>query len=967
MAETIKGINVVIGSETTGLQKALGDVNKKSRDIQSELKQVERLLKLDPSNTELLAQKQELLSNAVENTKEKLDRLKASQEQINEQFARGDITEGQYRAFQRELVATEQELSRLENSLNDMSNTADNSTENINDLGESTDKTNKSLKDIGESAATAAKVGIAAIGTAAVGAIGGLVKFSDDFNKSMNNFQSQTGYANDKMSEFKEIAKEIYANNFGESFDDIAESMAVINQTVAITGNELKNTTEQAILMRDTFGFEVNESINTVNSLMKNFGLTAEEAYNLLAQGAQMGANKNGDLLDIMNEYAPHFAQLGISAEEFTDTLIQGAASGAFQIDKVGDAVKEFGIRAKDGSETSAAGFQALGLNADQMFKTFAKGGPEAEKAFQTVIQKLGDMKDPMAQNQAGVALFGTMYEDLGIEAIKALGDIENYTNLDVNALEQINEVKYNDIGSALEGLKRQLLVSVAEPIGNELIPKINDMINSLKNVDVTPIVDGLKWIIDNANNIAAAAVAIGTGMAVWKVASTINEVVGAIKRYQTANEGATVAQAAMNLVMKDNPIGIIVTAIAALVAAIIYLWNTNEEFKNAIINAWTTVKDGALQIWNGIKDTITSAWEGIKNGVSTAIDTVKNVINTTWTNIMGITSTIVSAIVTFITEKFGWLANGLSTIIDGIKTMFQGQWELIKNIVLGVVLLILDLVTGNFTKLKEDASKILDNLKEAISTIWEGIKLVFSGALNIIKDYASNAWKGIKTITSTIWGEIKGVIESIWKGIIEFFRTLPGTLKTLGSNAFNSMRDGISNTLESVKSAAIQIGESIKSAFTDLPSKLLDIGKNIIQGLIDGIKAKITAVKDAITSVTDAITGKIRNILDIHSPSRVMMELGGYTGEGFALGIKSTIGEIARQSQAMAKAVNPSAKIGSIGINSSNGAPGVVAAQQTIIVPVTLDGQVIAKVIAPYSDIIQGKNLTLAGRGVGL
>ena len=116
MAETIKGINVVIGAETTGLSKALADVNKQSRDIQSELRQVDRLLKFNPRNTELLAQKKKLLGDQIATAREKLDRLRKAQEQVNEQFKKGEITEGQYRAFRRELVETESKLKHFESS-----------------------------------------------------------------------------------------------------------------------------------------------------------------------------------------------------------------------------------------------------------------------------------------------------------------------------------------------------------------------------------------------------------------------------------------------------------------------------------------------------------------------------------------------------------------------------------------------------------------------------------------------------------------------------------------------------------------------------------------------------------------------------------------------------------------------------------------------------------------------------------
>ncbi|RKJ35997.1 phage tail protein, partial [Butyricicoccus sp. 1XD8-22] len=160
----------------------------------------------------------------------------------------------------------------------------------------------------------------------------------------------------------------------------------------------------------------------------KNFGISADEAYNIIAVGAQNGADKNGDLLDTLNEYSVQYASLGLSADEFIASLVAGAESGAFSIDKVGDAVKEFNIRAKDGSKSSMEAFTALGLNAEEMTKQFAQGGETANAAFFNVIQKLQEIEDPLLKNTIGVQLFGTQFEDLEASILPVLGGIKDST-----------------------------------------------------------------------------------------------------------------------------------------------------------------------------------------------------------------------------------------------------------------------------------------------------------------------------------------------------------------------------------------------------------------------------------------------------------------------------------------------------------------------------------------------------------
>ena len=182
--------------------------------------------------------------------------------------------------------------------------------------------------------------------------------------------------------------------------------------------------------------------------------------------------NRIVKLLDTLNEYSPQFAALGLSADQFIGTLVEGADAGLFSIDKVGDAVKEFNIRAKDGSDTSREAFESLGLNADKMFAAFAAGGDTAEAAFFDTVEALNSMDDPLARNAAGVALFGTQFEDLEAGVLPVLASIETAAYDGAAALQQINDVKYNDLGSAFEAIKRSAEVSLlpmASMIANTL------------------------------------------------------------------------------------------------------------------------------------------------------------------------------------------------------------------------------------------------------------------------------------------------------------------------------------------------------------------------------------------------------------------------------------------------------------------------------------------------------------------
>lgn len=212
------------------------------------------------------------------------------------------------------------------------------------------------------------------------------------------------------MKKFGDAMKEIYNSNYGESLEDVADAMAKVTQQWGeFDDKRIKEMTKSAIILRDTFGYDIQETIRASNMLMAQFGITSEEGFNLIVQDAQMELDKNGDLLDIINEYSVHYKQMGLTAGEMFGSLINGAQMGTFSVDKLGDAYKEFGIRVKDTAKSTDEAYKGLGLNADKMREQFAKGGESARKATDTVLNKLFSMKDAVKQNEIGVGLFGTM------------------------------------------------------------------------------------------------------------------------------------------------------------------------------------------------------------------------------------------------------------------------------------------------------------------------------------------------------------------------------------------------------------------------------------------------------------------------------------------------------------------------------------------------------------------------------
>ena len=683
MANRIKGITIELNGDATGLQDALAGVNSSLRNTRSALSDVTKLLKLDPKNTALVEQKQKLLADAVEQTREKLDALESAQEQVQQAFDKGELGEDKYLAFQRELEATRGQLGKYETdlasleteqerlgsntqrleklfaatgqSVNDyadvlgsrltsaikggyasadqlqsafdkVAKSAANSKEELQALVEAVDDVDSAAKKskgetlmqvaelsdtlqgtMGQAAATVGKgfAGITAGAAAAATATTGLLaRLGDGFNQAVNQIGASTGATGKDLKQLGQIAQAVYSHNFGDSLEDVADGISVVRQTTQLMGKELQAATEAGFALRDTFGYDLAESARTASSLMKNFQIDAEKAYNIIAVGAQNGADQNGDLLDTLNEYSAQYAALGLSADQAVNGLISGAKAGVFSIDKVGDAVKEFNIRAKDGSKSTTDAFAALKLNAAKTMQAFASGGDTAQRAFFQVVRALESMQDPVAKNQTAVALFGTQYEDLEQTVLPVLASMEDSSKQAYDALGQINQVKYNDLGSAMEGLKRTIegallpsaskitsgplmdamealqdmaqklaknikagtydsfFAGIADGINGvvKMLPKIGDGVQKLAPV-VSKVaggaVDFLGAAVDNIDLVVAAIAGIGTAVAALKILTFIGNVTKAI---QTLGAAFT---------LSTGPIGLAVLAISGLVAAI--------------------------------------------------------------------------------------------------------------------------------------------------------------------------------------------------------------------------------------------------------------------------------------------------------------------------------------------------------------------------------------------------------------
>lgn len=378
-------------------KKACKEIDASLKAIASEMKVVSATFEGNADSIEAMTAKQDVLNKRLEEQKKKVAEAEAALKKYQ------DAGQGTSEAAKKmetnlnyaraAMIKTENEIRNLDAGLEEARNASNDFSDGLEDISQEAESTGGALDGLGGKVSSVAGalgkglktigVGVAAIGTAMVAGIGYAVGFADEVKGAMNDFEASTGIAEAAANGFEDAMLRIYNNNFGENMDDIAASMATVAQTSGeVDPTKIEELTQNALMLRDTFGFDIQEQMRAVNMLMDQFGLSGEEAFNLIAQGAQNGLDKNGDLLDSINEYSVHFKSLGLDAEDMFNSFANGADAGTFSVDKLGDAVKEFGIRVKDGSDGTMQAFKDIGLNADETAAAFAAGGEQAAKAF---------------------------------------------------------------------------------------------------------------------------------------------------------------------------------------------------------------------------------------------------------------------------------------------------------------------------------------------------------------------------------------------------------------------------------------------------------------------------------------------------------------------------------------------------------------------------------------------------------
>ena len=620
-------------------------------------------------------------------------------------------------------------------------------------LGTSTKAANKQLATIQKAAnkvSTTMTAGLAAMGTGAIAATKYLADLGGEWQTATNQVAASTGAAGKELEGLRDVMEDVYAANYGDSVADVGDAVAMVNRNMAnLDQNGLTAATEGALALRDAFEYDVAESTRAAEAIRKNFGSSAEEAFSLIAAGAQNGLDYSGELIDTINEYSSQFAKLGFDADGMFNILQAGADGTAWNLDKVGDAIKEFSIRAIDGSDSTVEAFTSLGYNAENIMATFAAGGEGANKAFFDVINTLMAVDDQVERDALGVALFGTMWEDLGTEAMEAMAGASQAAYDTEGALEKINQVKYNDLDSAIQGIGRQMevaLLPAADAVYQSLMDSMPEITEAME--EVSPVI---AEIAGDFADWAGGAISDGLPVLVDGIRDFAN---WAGKAYEKAkpflsflweHKGTVLAVAAALRVL-GPAIGAVTTAMNAFKTAKTFMALLQSSGKIAQVTAafqrFGSILTGPLGIIIAVAGAIALLY---KNW-----DTVKawlvnfgNTVNQIWTNFSNMVGNAIAAI----GQKFpmlgaylqGWWES-IQAAVDNVKAIFQNIIDFISNV-----------FSGNWSAAWQNIVNIFGNLFGMIVNL---AKAPINGVISAINWVISK----INSISVTIPDWVQGV-----------------------------------------------------------------------------------------------------------------------------------------------------------------------------------------------------------------
>lgn len=941
------------------MEKALSGVDKKLYDVEQSLKDVNKLLKLDPTNTELLNQKQKLLQQSISETKNRLETLKQASEQAAKTAGNYDAWKEAYTPIQEEIVKTNEKMDKLKKSMKSMEESGQIDTEEYKKLQTEVDQSSDRLKELkaqkkqvddefgqpispegfdslqreiveteqklkslkettGSASANLAKVSavsgefgnkVKGVGQSLLpvtGALTGVGAASTVMANNFNDAMSQAAGALDKlMSEMEDLRQlaiqtgqdtVFSATDAGNAITELAKGGLT---EADIKAGALKTTMDLAA----SSGMDLGEAANVVVQAMGAFGLSANEsaeAANALAGAAAASSTDVEPLTQALAQCSAGAKNAGWSIQETTAVLARFADAGIEGSD-AGTSLKTMLQRLAAPTDSAATMIEQLGIQTRDSSGTLLGASEIAEE----LQDKLGGL-DSASRDAALSTIFGsdamraaTVMMNSGTEGLQKYIDAAN----DQEAAQRLANSQMSDGSRAIEELKGSLETAAIQ-IGDTLAPivqKVAELITALVN-KFSALPEGVQQVIVVVGILVAALgpllMVIGQiSLGISAVAGTLSKLSGIGGVVTNLIGGIKTAVTGLLGIITAHPV---IAAITAIIVTLVALYNKFEWFRDGVNGILKAIKDGFFAAWDGIVEFFT--------------ETIPNAWN---------------EMVSFFQGIPAWW-NG---IWDSVQAKFESVWTSIMEI--PIIKELISIIKDSFERLKEDLGGIWTGIKMLAENTWEFIKnatlapvlllidLVtgdfeklksdLENILNNIKNAVANIWDSIKEITSNIWNEIKNVVS-----------TLVSLVKETAISGFEALRDGIKNAIRELPKIVSDIFEKIGSTISGWIDNAWEWGADFINGLKEGILSGVRGIVDAVKGIGD----KIRSFLHFSRPDEG--PLRDYETwmpdfiDGMVKGINENVYKVSNAVKRVAKTMSES---------MYGGTPALASATQTNIV----------------------------------
>nr|WP_255288468.1 phage tail tape measure protein [Bacillus wiedmannii] len=791
--------------------------------------------------------------------------MELAQKQLRQQMEMTDRVvhnlEQQLSAAKRVYGENSTEVQQLETKLNQAKTTLKQFENSLQSVGRSGDQAADGMEQLGKKLdlhnmmeATQMLQGMSQqlieLGKATVG-------IAIDFDRSQRKIQSSLGLTQKGAENLGKISKDVWKKGFGESLEEVDQALIKVFQNMRdVPHEELQGASENVLTLAKVYDVDLNEATRGAGQVMSQFGLSTEKTFDLLAAAAQEGLNYSDELFDNLSEYVPLFKQAGFSAEEMFTILANGTRDGAYNLDYINDTVAEFGKKVQDGSKGTADAFADLSEETQAVWKSFNDGKATAADVFKAVIGDLGSMDDKVKQNQIGVGLFATRWEDMGAKAVLGLTDVNGGLG-DVNGrMEEMKKLQEESLGQQLQKALRETQAAF-EPIGKKLAELAKDVL--------PPVVEGIKSVVDWFTNLPGPVQNFGL------ILVGLIAVVGMV--------APIIAVLVVSFTTLGTTIGIVsggILAIAAVIAGVIAIIQNWGAITDWLSEKWSQFKDWFGELWSSIVQTCEDAWSSTVEYFSDAwasfvemmhefFDPIGQFFSDLWSGIVETASSWWTSLITTASELWGTLVqtwqdtwNTILTVLDpiisAISVVLEAGWLLIQAGTQIAWALISKYIIDPMTEAYNWCKEQLGELVSWLNSQWETVKSYTLAAWNLVKQYVIQPVQELWNWTKQKIGDLANWILSNWETIKSYTLTAWNLVKKYVidpvTEAYNSTKQTFTDLynsakekFDSVKNAAQEKFEAAKRFIMDPIREAVDGVKEFIdkiKGFFDNLKLKI-------------------------------------------------------------------------------------------------------------------------------